>query len=238
MNGPRPRSRPSWQERQHRRRRNPYQRLLDRSFRFRLALALGVAILLLAGVNRWEHCRHEGLRADCLLRDAGGIVTVGNVEALSIVTAALLYVLEGGRRRQREHQEAMELVLACQADAIRFSHARNDALECLSERGCWLDGVNLSHAQLEELQVPHARWRGVDLRHANLQRACLHDTDLQGSDLREADLTDADLRHADLRAADLRGARLDGADLQGADLREARLDAHPQDPCCNPWAEG
>ena len=81
--------------------------LIEHSFPVRLLLALVAAAVLLAAVNRWENCRNHDFAQGCLQRDAGGILTVGNVEALSILTAALLYLLEGGQRHQRENLEAM-----------------------------------------------------------------------------------------------------------------------------------
>jgi hypothetical protein len=213
--GPRPRPRPSWAERQQQRSRQRFWRLIDHSPGLRLLLAVLSAGLLLGAVNRWENCRHGGFSPGCLLRDSGGVVNVDNVEALSIVSAAFLYVLEGGRRRRRENMEALEVILSCQQAGARLSLARCEALEQLSASGLWLDGLDLSGAHLEELQAPHARWRQVNLRGACLRRACLHDADLQGSDLSDADLSGADLRHADLRGADLRGTDLEGARLTG-----------------------
>lgn len=222
--GPRPRLRPSWAEQQRRRHRHPLRRLLDRSFGARLLIAAAAAGLLLAAVNRWEHCRDGGFARGCFLADAGGIVTVSNVEALSIVSAAFLYLLESRQRRQRSHVQAMELIQACQQSGARFSLARNEALELLSASGLWLDGLDLSGAELAKLQAAHARWRAMNLCGANLRAACLHDADLQLSNLSQADLREADLRHADLRNADLRNADLANADLRGADLRGAQLD--------------
>jgi len=219
--GPRPPSRISWAELQRRRRHNRFHRLLDRSFGFRLLLAAAGAVLLLGGVNRWEQCRSHGFASGCLLADPGGIVNVSNVESLSIVTAAFLFLLEGDKRRQRDHLEAMEVILSCQQAGARLSHSRNGALERLSESGLWLDGLDLSGTHLDDLQVPHARWRQVNLSNASLQRACLADADLQQSDLSHADLSQANLQHADLRGATLRGADLRGADLSHADLRDA-----------------
>lgn len=91
-----------------------FHQLLQRSFGFRLLLAAGAAFLLLAVVNRWENCRTNRFAAGCLVADAGGIVSVGNVESLSIVTAAFLFVLEAGKRRQRDNIEAFEVILTCQ----------------------------------------------------------------------------------------------------------------------------
>lgn len=198
--------------------------LIDHSFPLRLLLALVAAAALLGAVNRWENCRSHDFARGCLHRDAGGILTVGNVESLSIVTAALLYLLEGGPRRRRENLEAMGVIIACQQAGARLSYARNEALEKLGARGIWLDGLDLSRAHLEQLRAPYSRMRSVNLHQACLKGACLHDADLQGADLSGADLRQARLDHADLREADLRGADLRQADLCGADLRQAHMD--------------
>lgn len=206
-------------------RRNPRSRGLrwwfEHHFPLRLLLALVAAGGLLGLVDRWENCRDHQFERGCLTRNTDGVISVGNVESLSIVTAAFLYLFEGTQRRQRENLEAMEVILSCQQARARLSHARNDALETLSRRGIWLDGLDLSGTQLDELIAPHARWRGVNLQGASLQRACLHDTDLQGADLSGADLRQARLEHADLRGAVLIGCDLRQADLRGADLRGA-----------------
>ena len=220
--GPRPRRSWPWARGTAPQRGLP--RLIDHSFALRLLLALVTAGVLLGAVNRWENCRNHGFARGCLQRDAGGIITVGNVESLSIVTAALLYLLEGGARRRRENLEAMGVIMDCQQAGARLSHARNEAVEKLSARGIWLDGLDLSQAHLEQLRAPHSRWRAVNLHKACLKGACLHDTDLQAADLSEADLRQARLEHADLRDADLRQADLRQADLRGADLRHARLE--------------
>jgi len=221
--GPRQKNGLTWEERQRRRRLSRFHRLLERSFGFRLLLAATAAGLLLGAVNRWEHCRSHHFESGCLLADPGGIVTVGNVESLSIVTAAFLFLLEGGKRRQREHLEAMEVILSCQQAGARLSHARNQALELLSESGLWLDGVDLSATNLDDLRVPYARWRDVNLSNSSLRRVLLADADLQHSDLSGADLSQANLQHADLRGANLKGSDLRDADLSGADLSGADL---------------
>lgn len=193
----------------------------EHHFPVRLLLALVAAGCLLAVVDRWENCREHQFQRGCLSRNADSVISIGNVESLSIVTAAFLYLFEGTQRRRRQNLEAMEVILSCQQARARLSHARNDALETLSRRGLWLDGLDLSHTQLDDLIAPHARWRDVNLQQASLQRACLHDTDLQGADLSGADLRCSRLEHADLRRANLSACDLRGADLRGADLRGA-----------------
>ncbi|MFM7674762.1 MAG: pentapeptide repeat-containing protein [Synechococcus sp.] len=228
--------RPTWVERQRRRRRSPALRLLDQSFGLRLLLAAVAATATLGGVNRYEHCRALHFAPGCVWQDGGGVVTVGNLEAFSIMTAAFLYVLEGGKRRQREHLDAHEVILACQQAGVRYAPSRNDALELISRAGLELHGWDLSGIDLDRIQIPGARWhgvnlsgsslRGADLRRVDLGQANLHAADLSRADLRQADLRGTDLSGADLRQADLRGALLEGTALEGALLTDCRLDAN------------
>jgi hypothetical protein len=227
--------RPRWIERQRRRRRSRLLHLLDHCFAIRLLLAAVAASASLVCVNRFEHCRDQDFVAGCVWQDAGGVVNVGNLEAFSIMTAAFLYVLEGGKRRRQEHLEAHEVILACQQAGIRFAPARNDALELLSQAGLDLSAWDLSGIDLDQIRVAGACWHGVnlagstlreaDLRRVDLGQANLHAADLSRADLRGADLRGADLRAADLSQADLRGARLEGAELEGAVLTGCRLEA-------------
>jgi hypothetical protein len=212
-----------WVEQQHRRQQSPLLRLIDRSFGLRLLLAAAGAMLALAVVNRWEQCRDQAFARGCVWHDAGGVVSVDNLEAFSIVTAGVLFILEGGQRRQREHIAAMELILSCQQAKVRFSYARNQALEQLSEAGLWLDELDLSGTQLDGLRIRGARWRGVNLAGSSLRHADLRLVDWRQANLQAADLSHSDLRDADLSGADLSGANLSEADLTGADLTGARL---------------
>lgn len=193
----------TWVERRRRQRRSWLRRRFEHSFGLRLLVALLAALASVAVVNRWENCRDRGLTTSCLLHDAGGVMTVGNLEAISIMTAGFLFILEGGQRRQHLNVEAMELIHSCQQAGVRFSHARNEALELLCEAGVPMDGLNLSGSDLDELHVPGVSWRQADL---------------SGSSLRDADLRRADLSGANLRNADLTGALLTGAVLTDADL--------------------
>lgn len=213
-----PASRPhqSWLERQRRRRRSPLTRLVDHSFGLRVLLAATAAFAALGGVNRFEHCRDLAFAPGCVWQDAGGVVAVANLEALSILTAAFLYVLEGTKRRQREHLEAHQVLLSCQQAGVRFAPARNDALETLCGAGLDFNGWDLSGIDLDQIRIAGALWHGVNLEGSTLREA----------DLRRVDLSEANLRGCDLSGADLRGADLRGADLSSANLRGIRWDRH------------
>jgi uncharacterized protein YjbI with pentapeptide repeats len=93
------------------------------------------------------------------------------------------------------------------------SGGRIDALQDLKTNGVSLAGVHLDRAWLE----------GVDLSEANLAFATFVGTNLQGGNLERADLHAADLTDATLIAARLNGAVLKGANLAGARLSTADL---------------
>lgn len=208
----------TWFENQQRRRRSPFFRRLDRSFQFRVLIAAACSFALLSAVNRFENCHSSRLAPDCLTSDYLDIISIGNVESFSIVAAAFVYLFEAGKRKEREHQEMVELLLAQKQAGATNSLGRIRALEDLSAAGVWQDGFDLQHTNLEGLRIPFSRWRG-----ANFAGSVLRDADLHGVDLQGADFTDADLSGADLSGADLSGARFQGACLQRADLRGARL---------------
>lgn len=73
--------------------------------------------------------------------------------------------------------------------------------------------LDLSHAALEDLNLP-----GVDLRWANLHQARLLKAQLGGADLRDTLMT-----HVKAADASLQGARFGDAKLQSADLRRCHL---------------
>jgi hypothetical protein len=223
----------TWYERQKKRKSSPFFRLLKHSSGFRLLLSAAIAFILLATVNRFENCHSQKFSEDCLSTDFWSIISVGNVESFSIVTAALLYILEGGRRKQQEHREASETILRAQETGAVRSLGRIEAIETLSEAGLWLDGIDLHGANLEQLEVPYARLRGVnfantvltgaDLRYSDLTQANFTHADLSGANLTGANLTDADLSGANLTGANLTDADLSGANLTGANLTDANL---------------
>lgn len=69
-------------------------------------------------------------------------------------------------------------------------------------------------AQIEAETLVGASFAGLDLSNANMIEM----------DLRKADFSGANLSHADLRLANLEGACFRGANLSGADLSNARVD--------------
>ena len=236
------RTRPAttWYENQQRRRRSPFFRRLDRSFRFRVLMAAACSFALLSLVNRFENCHSSRLAPDCLTSDYLDIISIGNVESFSIVAAAFVYIFEAGKRREREHHEMVDLLLAQRQAGTANSLGRIRAIEDLSADGLWQDGFDLRGANLAGLRIPFSRWRGANFSGTVLRKADLHGVDLQGADFSDADLTGADLSAANLSGArfcraclsraDLRGAQLAGADFQDAHLSGTLADQ----PLCSP----
>ena len=225
----------TWAQRQQRRHDSRLLRLLDGSFAVRLALSAGSALALLLVVNSYATCRNQNWSQGCLFRDAEALISVGNVESLSIVTAAFLYLLEGHKRRQRENLEAYELLQTCNASGARWLMGRIHALESLNNAGLSLAGQQLAGFDLHNLQAPHGDWQEVNLensvlRHANLAGTDLRSPNLIGCDLRGCDLGGADLRGSNLRDAILDGADLTGAQLEGADLSGTHLETASPHP--------
>lgn len=91
------------------------------------------------------------------------------------------------------------------------------------------DALDLSRANLTQVEAPASIWSGATLEEAVLAWAVLDGADFTGANLRGADFYAAHLREARFSKASLLGARLagadafeahfDGADLTGADLR-------------------
>ena len=224
----------TWYERQLRRRQSPFYRLLDRSFGFRVLMAALASFCLLALVNRFENCHGAQAKDNCLTSSFYEIVSIGNVESFSIVAAGLVYILEAGRRKEKEHQENFELIIAARESGFKGHLGRIRALEDLAADGLWQDDFDLHGIHLEGLSLPGSRWRGVDFtgsclkganfRQADLQGAMFVNADLTGASFRDADLRGAQFNNSSLREADLRGANLEGTSFSGANLTGAKVD--------------
>ena len=93
--------------------------------------------------------------------------------------------------------------------------------EHLDLSGADLHEVNLIGANLIGTDLREAYARGAYLRDADLSRATLYKADLSGADLNEANLCETDLSEAYLRGATLHKAHLNKAILRGANLRKA-----------------
>jgi len=208
----------TWFEKQKLRKKNPFFRLLNRSFSFRLLIASAISLGILGVVHRFETCHAKNYSPDCLAANFGEIISVGNVESFSIVAAAWLYILEGSKRKQQKNLDALEIVNSQQAAGIVHSLSRIEALEMANETGVYLDHLDLQGANLEGIEIPYAR-----LQKANLSNTILLTADLRYADLKEVDFSQADLTKAKLIGANLTGANLTGANLTETDLTDANL---------------
>jgi Pentapeptide repeats (8 copies) len=86
-----------------------------------------------------------------------------------------------------------------------------------------LERVDLRGAELNDLDLPRARFAHANLGDASLIGANLASATLLDATLRNANLSGANLREADLTGAHLEGAILRGADLSNATLRDTQL---------------
>ena len=209
--------RDTWFEKQKRRKKNPFFRLLRRSFGFRLLIASGISLAILGLVHRFETCHQSRFSQDCLTAKWGDVISIGNVESFSIVTAAWMYILESSKRKQKSNLEALEIIH--NTEGRPYAIVRIEALETACATGIYFDYLNLEDCHLEQLEIPYAR-----LRHATLNRAVLTGADLRYADMQNVDLSDADLTGANLTGANLKGATLTGTNLTQANLTDANLE--------------
>jgi hypothetical protein len=209
--------RSTWFQTQQRRKKNPFFRLLKRSFTFRLLIASLISLAILGLVHRFEICHQSQFGQDCLTVKWGDVISIDNVEAFSIVTAAWMYILESSKRTQKSNLEALEIIQ--NTEGRPYAMARIEALEMACSTGIYLDYLNLEDCHLEQLEIPYAR-----LRHATLNRAVLTGADLRYADMENVNLSDADLTGANLIGANLKGATVTGTNLTQANLTDANLE--------------
>ncbi|MCT0207711.1 pentapeptide repeat-containing protein [Synechococcus sp. CS-1332] len=116
----------------------------------------------LALANRFEHCHDPACQPDGLTSDFLDIVSIGNVASFSSVTAAIVYLLEATKRKEREHHELFERLLVQRQASASNSLGRLRTLENLSAAGLWQDDFDLVRADFS-----HSDLTGADLRGAN-----------------------------------------------------------------------
>jgi hypothetical protein len=94
---------------------------------------------------------------------------------------------------------------------IPFSRREGEADEANPVEKTFLDEVDLRHAELARACFRAARIRGARLEGANLSSADFRSADLTGASMRNANLTQADFRGTDLTIVTLDGSDIDGA---------------------------
>lgn len=90
-------------------------------------------------------------------------------------------------------------------------------------QGIELSGANLWDANLEGANLWDANLEGANLEDANLEGANLWDANLEGAGLKDANLKGANLGKANLEGAYLGFVNLEGTNLWGANLEGAGL---------------
>jgi hypothetical protein len=103
-------------------------------------------------------------------------------------------------------------------ELLRHIGEKRSDLEEWEEQRPALPRIDLSKADLSNLELTD-----INLAQADLSGATLFNTNLSGADLSNASLTYADLRRANFANAFLCGANLSAANLQGANLVDTNL---------------
>jgi len=122
--------------------------------------------------------------------------------------------------------KAIALAVELGIDTLDLSGAnlRNVDLSSANLFGANLTGADLSFAYLSDAKLYGANLTGADLSRSSLNRANLRSVDLYGANLSGAKLYGANLSDANLTGANLRNAELFDTDLTGANLTSANLD--------------
>ena len=165
--------------------------------------ALGIIVLFIS-VTIWAEGRKDNQddpidKIDDFIR-----ILVERVEAIAILLAATLFILESSERKEQRHYEAWQVIE--QAEGKETSYSRYKALQDLNN-----DSVSL-----RGLDAPHAELIGIDLSSAKLISA-----NLEGANLVSANLEDTTLNFANLEGAYMKGINLKNANLMSANLRKA-----------------
>ena len=151
----------------------------------------------------------------------------------SVLVAVIFYFTESGNRLKQKHYQAWQVINTAQGKG--GSGGRIDALQELNADKVSLDGVDVTSAALQGIQLRDAKllrsnFSSADLRNsdftgsnftlADLNSANLRNTVLDHAIFSQADLSNTDLNGSSLVGANLEGATLDDADLRSADLRD------------------
>ncbi len=164
-------------------------------------------------------------------------------EFLSICLTVFVLDTRARHRDQRRRIDELRERLLREASS-GVNETTKTAIEELAQRNLltgetgWLQGADLSEANMNGVKLDSANLRGANLRQARLENATLFDTALDMADLSNAKLhgallsyatmtytalENADLRNASLQRVVLNHANLSYADLRGADLTRASL---------------
>lgn len=142
-----------------------------------------------------------------------------------LVDAMLLYFINWAIRRE----EKDKLINQFASESNDFAL---DATKRLRKKGWLMDGklngIDMTHAQLDKANLSKAKLQDVDFSYASMKSTILVEADFSNSNLMGADLSGTECRwanfeKANLRWANLEGATLDGVNFEGADLRFAQL---------------
>lgn len=172
-------------------------------FRVVIAFTIAYIIMVIAScIDKWsnnqEFCRIKEPLQNCYFRQVISIFAPSNIEGFSILTVAILYILESQERRENRIYEAWQVVDNASAAKVSTSYARIKALEDLNKYRVSLKGIDVPGANLSEINLRNADLKEVDFNDCIFSNANLSNADLNGANLSDANLISANLSNANL----------------------------------------
>ena len=148
--------------------------------------------------------------------------------ASSMLTALLLYWLEGKREIDREQRnQRLQDIRAARNWAYE---GKKVSLRGYNLRGANLAGKDLSGADLEDANLEGAQWWETNFSGANLRRTSFRNTRIVGTNFTKAYFHANDFEHADIKDTDfsethLRRVKLGNAKrVQGCTWKSTKID--------------
>jgi BTB/POZ domain-containing protein KCTD9 len=129
------------------------------------------------------------------------------------------YIYEAPQREKQAYYQAWQIINSVRPGEASDS-GRTEALQDLVQRKFPLKHLNITNAQLGDIQLPKANLNQANLNSVNLVGANLEGAALIFTNLSNANLSSAKLSGA-IISADLSGVNLSGTDLGGAHLEGA-----------------
>lgn len=130
---------------------------------------------------------------------------------------------EDKEAEERKYIETAVFILAGIAEPLADMKVWLCRLQKANLRSFSLDGMDLSHFQMEKADFGYTRLAGTWLAQTNLEGAIFEGAYLDGANLENAKMDNTDFTGAQMNGANLTGTWLDGANFEGANISGANF---------------